>query len=89
MPYSKLVNPVAFPPGRANLSTKPAPTGSGTIVNTTGMLRVAWSNGSVDAPPGAKITSGTSATGDAALLLFTGVQIVRLPVPAVLASSGL
>jgi hypothetical protein len=29
-PYSKFVNPVALPPGRARLSTKPAPTGSGT-----------------------------------------------------------
>src|SRR5262249_2531088 len=29
MPYSKIVKPVALPPGRARLSTKPAPTGSG------------------------------------------------------------
>ena len=27
-PYSKFVNPVALPPGRARLSTKPPPTGS-------------------------------------------------------------
>src|SRR5215475_2749006 len=27
MPYSKIVNPVALPPGRAKLSTKPPPTG--------------------------------------------------------------
>src|SRR6516162_401043 len=33
-PYSNEVNPVALPPGRAKLSTKPAPTGSGTITNT-------------------------------------------------------
>ena len=31
MPYSNWVNPVALPPGRARLSTKPAPTGSGTL----------------------------------------------------------
>src|SRR5262249_52889004 len=37
--------PVALPPGRARLSTKPAPTGSGTIVNTIGIDRVACSNG--------------------------------------------
>ena len=30
MPYSKEVKPVALPPGRARLSTKPAPTGSST-----------------------------------------------------------
>src|SRR5262249_60195410 len=29
MLYSNEVNPVALPPGRAKLSTKPAPTGSG------------------------------------------------------------
>src|SRR5215467_10773278 len=29
-PYSNCVKPVALPPGRAKLSTKPAPTGSGT-----------------------------------------------------------
>jgi hypothetical protein len=28
MPYSKRVKPVALPPGRAKLSTNPAPTGS-------------------------------------------------------------
>src|SRR5262245_48962945 len=27
-PYSNIVNPVALPPGRARLATKPAPTGS-------------------------------------------------------------
>ena len=39
MPYSKLIKPVAFPPGRARLSTKPAPTGSGTFANTIGGAR--------------------------------------------------
>src|SRR5215831_15943695 len=33
------MNPVALRPGRAKLSTYPAPTGSVTIVNTIGMLK--------------------------------------------------
>ena len=41
MLYSKLVNPVALPPGRARLWTNPAPTGSVTFSITTGMVRVA------------------------------------------------
>ena len=38
------MNPVALPPGRAKLSTKPAPTGSATSTNTIGTVRVASSN---------------------------------------------
>ena len=45
MLYSKIMNPVTLPPGRARLSTKPAPTGSTTIVNTIGTVRVACSIG--------------------------------------------
>jgi hypothetical protein len=41
MPYSNKVKPVALPPGRARLSTKPAPTGSGARMNTIGTVRVA------------------------------------------------
>jgi len=49
--YSNGVNPVALPPGRDNLSTKPAPTGSGTYANTIGTVRVACSSGQhADAP---------------------------------------
>src|SRR5262245_52541593 len=44
MPYSNTIKPVALPPGRAMLSTKPAPTGSATCVNTIGTVRVACSN---------------------------------------------
>src|SRR5262245_47956674 len=33
--YSNAMKPVALPPGRARLSTKPAPTGSGTSANTS------------------------------------------------------
>ena len=43
-PYSNEVKPVALPPGRARLSTKPAPTGSTTCTNTMGTVRVACSN---------------------------------------------
>ena len=39
------MKPVALPPGRARLSTKPAPTGSPTTGNTIGTVRVACSNG--------------------------------------------
>src|SRR5262249_46350774 len=37
---SALVKPVALPPGRATLATKPSPTGSDTTANTTGIVRV-------------------------------------------------
>ncbi len=43
MPYSNTEKPVALPPGRARLSTKPAPTGSATCTNTIGTLRVSGS----------------------------------------------
>src|SRR5262245_28364007 len=45
MPYSVKLNPVALPPGRARLSTKPPPTGSPTFTNTIGTARVASSKG--------------------------------------------
>ena len=62
------MNPVALPPGRARLSTKPDPTGSGTIANTIGTLRVASNNGDKLAAPVVKMTSGASATNSAAYL---------------------
>src|SRR5262245_36989886 len=37
--YSNSMKPVTLPPGCARLSTKSAPTGSGVIANTTGMVR--------------------------------------------------
>src|SRR5262245_34677997 len=67
-PYSNWLKPVALPPGRARLSTKPAPTGSGTMVNTTGMARVICNKGASDALPSATITSGASATNSAVFL---------------------
>jgi hypothetical protein len=47
-PYSMRRRPVALPPGRAKLSTNPAPTGSGTTANTIGTVRVAWSTGATE-----------------------------------------
>jgi len=37
---SKKLNPVALPPGRARLCTRPSPTGSVTPTNTMGMFFV-------------------------------------------------
>ena len=59
---------MALPPGRARLSTKPAPTGSGTIVNTIGTVRVACSIGMSPALPVVSRTSGASATSSRAYL---------------------
>ena len=66
MVYSKFVKPVALPPGRARLWTKPAPTGSATFTNTIGMVRVACSAGPMVTLPTVMITSGASATSSAA-----------------------
>jgi hypothetical protein len=66
VPYSNAMKPVALPPGRARLWTKPDPTGSGTVANTIGTVRVACSNGPVVGLPGARMTSGASATNSAA-----------------------
>ena len=77
MPYSKLVKPVAFPPGLAKASTKPAPTGSGTIVNTIGIVRVACNAGPVAEAPAAMMTSGADAINSAAWR-----RIVSPPPPA-------
>ena len=45
------MKPVTLPPGRARLSTKPAPTGSATTANTIGTVRVACSNAATAALP--------------------------------------
>jgi hypothetical protein len=57
MPYSELVKPGALPLSRARLSTNPAPTGSGTLVNTIGTKRVACNNGPVEKLAVARMTS--------------------------------
>ena len=66
--YSSCMNPVVLPPGRARLSTKLVPTGSTTIANTIGMVRVACCNAVADGVVVARITSGASATNSAASL---------------------
>ena len=70
----ELGKPVALPPGRARLATKPAPTGSGTTTNTIGTVRVACSNGATVELPFARMTSGASAINSAAYLrMLVGV----------------
>ena len=77
MRYSKIVKPVALPPGRARLSTKPAPTGSMTTTNTIGTVRVACSSGAtVAVPVPATGTSGPSAANSAACLRMSSALVV-------------
>src|SRR5262245_53481808 len=76
-PYSNIVKPVALPPARARLATKPAPTGSMTTTNTIGTVRVACSNGAtVVVPVAATRTSGASATNSAACLRSSSALVV-------------
>ena len=75
--YSNCTKPVALPPGRARLSTKPEPTGSGTFANTIGTVRLACSNGPTVVPPVASMTSGVRATNSAAYLRMSSA----LPAP--------
>jgi len=65
-PYSNGVKPVALPPGRARLSTKPAPTGSATFANTIGTVRVARCRAWTLGVAAAKMTSGASASSSSA-----------------------
>ena len=50
-PYSNRLNPVTLPPGRARLSTKPAPTGSMIVTNMIGTVRVVCCNAAMAAAP--------------------------------------
>ena len=73
---------MALPPGRARLSTKPAPTGSVTPTNTIGTVGLACSSGPACERHEAKMTSGASATNSAAYLrMRSGSQVVP---PAIL-----
>jgi hypothetical protein len=56
------VKPVALPPGRAKLATKPLPIGSATIAKTMGMVRVCCSSAVVVGVVLERMTSGCSAT---------------------------
>jgi len=44
IPLSYCIMPVRWPPGRAELATKPGPTGSDTPTNTIGIACVSWRN---------------------------------------------
>src|SRR5262249_30321687 len=68
MPYSNKTKPVALPPGRAKLSTKPAPTGSTECANTIGTVRVTDCNAATVGLAVAKMTSGVSETKSVANL---------------------
>jgi hypothetical protein len=59
---STLMNPVMLPPGRAKPATKPAPTGSETVENTIGIVRVSRCTAAVTGVVAARITSGCCAT---------------------------
>ena len=73
-PYSNCKNPVALPPGRARLSTNPPPTGSGTMTNTMGTVRVSSSNDPTVTLPFSRMTSGAAATSSAACLRIPGAK---------------
>src|SRR5262249_7649025 len=66
--YSNCMKPVALPPGRDRLLTKPAPTGSATLTNTIGTVRVSCSSCPNDRVPEERMTSGAEATSSAAYL---------------------
>src|SRR5262245_13665873 len=66
--YSNCMKPDAFPPGCDRLSTKPEPTGSGTMVKMIGTVWVSSSISCVARLPVARMTSGEDATSSAAYL---------------------
>ena len=74
--YSNGVNPVALPPGRATLSTKPAPTGSGTCTNTIGTVRLTCCKACTGWLPLARTTSA-SATSSARCTKIIGTACTR------------
>src|SRR6266550_1980337 len=61
-----MLNPVAFPPGRARLSTRPAATGSPTMAMTMGIVRVAFLSALAGGVPPVTITSTCDLTSSAA-----------------------
>src|ERR1043166_4943936 len=73
--YSNDMKPISLPPGRARLSTKPAPTGSLAIGKTIGTVRVACSNGLTLETPWARMTSGANAANSAAYLRASSARI--------------
>src|SRR5262249_12087263 len=71
------LNPVALPPGRARLSTMPAPTGSTAAENTIGTVRVPCNNCATCAAPVVQTTPGESAPNSAAYLRRSAVPALR------------
>ena len=67
-----------LPPGRARVSTTPAPTGSETCTNTIGTVRVTCCNAVTLRVPLARITSGASATNSACVFAIA-FDIVLAP----------
>ena len=62
------MNPVTLPLGRASVSSKPAPTGSETFVNTMGKVEVKCRNAATLNVPLARMTSGANASSSAEYL---------------------
>src|SRR5258707_5103871 len=69
------LTPVAFPPGRARVATRPAPTGSDTYTKTIGIVRIFACNALTAGVVLAKMTSGLSATISWARPAFSSDQI--------------
>src|SRR5215475_4185576 len=63
---SMVVKPVALPPGRGKLATKPLPTGSETSAKTIGILRVCSSSAVAGGVLDARKSSGRDATSSLA-----------------------
>lgn len=63
-----IVKPVMLPPGRAMLVIRPEPTGSITLTNTIGTVRIACCNCNTAGVVLARTTSGPSAISSAAYL---------------------
>ena len=66
--YSNAMKPVAFPPGRDRLLTKPEPTGSGANTNTIGTVRVACNTWPTAELPTATMRSGANVANSAKCL---------------------
>src|SRR6516164_1384642 len=68
------VKPVALPPGRARLATKPPPTGSIVVTNTIGTVRLACCKALTIELAVARMTSGANATNSVAYLRYRSVS---------------
>src|SRR5262245_22360879 len=73
---STVMKPVALPPGRASLSTKPAATGSPATGDTSGPLHDACTIAPTVEAPWARMTSGASAANSVACLRISAALVV-------------